>query len=261
MPSQARRGARGRRRALGGVRAARRPRRDRRGRGARAVLQAGERAALPRPRRRARARAARGGRLRPGLGHAVARVLEPRPSQVGWSAWRPRPSASGAAVRRPSTSSTCGSELERGRGQPLFSRLLASLLNETLAAGEQAILFLNRRGFVPVMWCPGCKETAVGCDQCDVSPDLPPAHRRGIVCHGCCEERALPESPARPARARACASWGSAASASRPSSRSSALGRGCGAWTPTRCVGARTTRRRSAAFGAGTRSTCWSARR
>ena len=84
--------------------------------------------------------------------------------------------------------------LEAGakEGQPLFSRLLRTFLGETLEAGEQAILFLNRRGFVPVLWCPGCKVT-VRCAQCDVSLTY---HRRihRMVCHGCCEEHRAPEA-------------------------------------------------------------------
>jgi primosomal protein N' (replication factor Y) len=81
-------------------------------------------------------------------------------------------------------------EHERSRDLPLFSRLLRSYLAETLDAHEQAILFLNRRGFVPVLWCAGCKLT-VRCDQCDMSLTF---HRRirRLVCHGCCEERLPP---------------------------------------------------------------------
>ena len=81
--------------------------------------------------------------------------------------------------------------LEQGRGgPPIFSRLLQQLLPETVAAGEQAILFLNRRGFVPVLYCPGCK-TTVRCRQCDVSMTF---HRRigRLVCHSCCEEIPVP---------------------------------------------------------------------
>ncbi|HED66434.1 MAG TPA: primosomal protein N' [Planctomycetes bacterium] len=81
---------------------------------------------------------------------------------------------------------------ERGsRGaDPLFSRLLVQLLEETIAAGEQAILFLNRRGYVPVLYCPGCKET-LRCEHCDVGLTF---HRRieRLVCHGCCEEKPVP---------------------------------------------------------------------
>jgi primosomal protein N' (replication factor Y) len=77
-------------------------------------------------------------------------------------------------------------------GGGLFSRRLAILLQETLARGEQAILFLNRRSFAPVLWCGGCKET-VRCASCDVSLAW---HRRihRLVCHSCGEERAVPRA-------------------------------------------------------------------
>jgi primosomal protein N' (replication factor Y) len=77
-------------------------------------------------------------------------------------------------------------------GPPIFSRKLRMLMKETLDAGEQAILFLNRRGFVPVLWCAGCKET-VRCKSCDLSLTL---HRRirRLVCHGCCDELPVPRA-------------------------------------------------------------------
>jgi primosomal protein N' (replication factor Y) (superfamily II helicase) len=81
--------------------------------------------------------------------------------------------------------------LERGHGgPPIFSALLRQLLRETVGAGEQAIFFLNRRGFIPVLFCPGCK-TTVHCRQCDVSMTF---HRgiRKLVCHSCCEEIPVP---------------------------------------------------------------------
>lgn len=80
-------------------------------------------------------------------------------------------------------------------GPKLFSHRLEQLLRDRLAKKEQSILFLNRRGFAPVLWCPGCRET-VGCEQCDVAL----TYHRGIgrvVCHSCCEELAPPkECPA-----------------------------------------------------------------
>ncbi len=81
-------------------------------------------------------------------------------------------------------------ETSRDGRPPLFSRLLRNLLKETVEAGEQAILFLNRRGFVPVLYCPGCK-TTVRCTQCDVSLTY---HRRirRLACHSCCEEIPVP---------------------------------------------------------------------
>jgi primosomal protein N' (replication factor Y) len=74
----------------------------------------------------------------------------------------------------------------------LFSRHLVQELKAALGRREQGILFLNRRGFSPVQWCPNCKET-VTCDNCDVSLTW---HRRvnRLVCHSCCEEQVAPQA-------------------------------------------------------------------
>ncbi|MFT7486485.1 MAG: primosomal protein N' (replication factor Y) [Candidatus Paceibacteria bacterium] len=75
-------------------------------------------------------------------------------------------------------------------GPRLFSLRLEQLLKDRLEKNQQSILFLNRRGFSPVLWCPGCHET-VSCAQCDVALTF---HRRirRAVCHSCCEETAPP---------------------------------------------------------------------
>jgi primosomal protein N' (replication factor Y) len=75
---------------------------------------------------------------------------------------------------------------ENDAEQGLFSKRLAGELRDAVARGEQAIIFQNRRGFSPVLWCRGCKET-VRCERCDVSLTF---HRRiqRLVCHACCEE-------------------------------------------------------------------------
>lgn len=74
----------------------------------------------------------------------------------------------------------------------LFSRHLVQQLRAALDRKEQGILFLNRRGFSPVMWCPNCKET-ISCSHCDVSLTW---HRRlnRLVCHSCCEETSAPKA-------------------------------------------------------------------
>jgi len=79
---------------------------------------------------------------------------------------------------------------ERVRGTELFSRLLLHHLGETLGAREQAILFLNRRGFTPVLYCQGCK-TTLTCGHCSTALAY---HRRiaRMVCHTCCKERDVP---------------------------------------------------------------------
>ncbi len=76
------------------------------------------------------------------------------------------------------------------RGLELFSRRLRQLLTETHALGHQSILFLNRRGFAPVLWCRDCHAT-VQCERCASSMSF---HRRieRLVCHLCCEEKLVP---------------------------------------------------------------------
>ena len=66
---------------------------------------------------------------------------------------------------------------------PLFSDTLCQALKETVSAREQAILFLNRRGYAPVVICPGCGD-AVFCPHCSVSLCY---HRRQelLRCHYC----------------------------------------------------------------------------
>ncbi|MBI5508854.1 MAG: primosomal protein N' [Deltaproteobacteria bacterium] len=68
-------------------------------------------------------------------------------------------------------------------GDGVFTRPLATALEATLAAGEQAVLFLNRRGFAPYIYCRDCGH-AFRCADCDVTLTL---HQRRAVllCHYC----------------------------------------------------------------------------
>lgn len=73
----------------------------------------------------------------------------------------------------------------------LLSRTLRNLISERLDTRDQVILFLNRRGFAPVLICPTCGST-VKCHRCDIS--LTWHVRRGrVVCHYCCDEQRRPE--------------------------------------------------------------------
>jgi primosomal protein N' (replication factor Y) len=67
-------------------------------------------------------------------------------------------------------------------GHPLLSLPLYRAIEQTLAAGEQSILFLNRRGFAPSVICEKCG-TIVRCKLCSVALTF---HRgKGLVCHYC----------------------------------------------------------------------------
>lgn len=61
-----------------------------------------------------------------------------------------------------------------------------------LAAGEQALLFLNRRGYAPVTVCRACGHQ-VGCDDCD-SRMVEHRFLRRLVCHQCGATKPMPEA-------------------------------------------------------------------
>ncbi|MBL8751245.1 MAG: primosomal protein N' [Planctomycetes bacterium] len=84
-----------------------------------------------------------------------------------------------------------GEPKEVRRAGVVLSRTLLVLMEERLKARDQVLLFLNRRGYSPVLLCPGCGE-AVKCESCSVSMTW---HvRRGrLVCHWCCREKRRPE--------------------------------------------------------------------
>jgi primosomal protein N' (replication factor Y) len=69
---------------------------------------------------------------------------------------------------------------------PTLQRAVAA----RLAAGEQSLLFLNRRGYAPVTVCRACGHQ-IGCDQCDARMV---EHRflKRLVCHQCGETKPMP---------------------------------------------------------------------
>ena len=88
-------------------------------------------------------------------------------------------------------------EVKRGNPSP-FSAALRERLAATLSEGQQAILFLNRRGYSQTVLCRDCGYVAK-CEQCDVSltyhseenclkchycgawTTIPPAEKRGTI--------------------------------------------------------------------------------
>ncbi len=81
-------------------------------------------------------------------------------------------------------------ELRRGNGGTI-SAPLAKLLEETIDRGEQAILFLNRRGASRIAACGECGETPA-CPRCSVRLTYHSANRR-LMCHYCGWSQPLPE--------------------------------------------------------------------
>ncbi len=79
------------------------------------------------------------------------------------------------------------------RSRPLDAGLsppLQRLIGETLAAGQQVLVFLNRRGFAPTLLCHDCGWMA-RCPRCDARLTL---HQRAneLRCHHCDHRQALP---------------------------------------------------------------------
>jgi primosomal protein N' (replication factor Y) len=75
-------------------------------------------------------------------------------------------------------------------GDKRLSLPLHRALEETLAKGEQAILFLNRRGFSPSVRCEACGKIET-CPQCSVSLTFHKGNGR-LRCHYCEHEVLLP---------------------------------------------------------------------
>ncbi|MEM8555229.1 MAG: primosomal protein N' [Pseudomonadota bacterium] len=73
-------------------------------------------------------------------------------------------------------------DLPRGRW---VSPTLERAARERLAAGEQVLLFLNRRGYAPVTVCRACGHQ-IGCDHCDARM-VEHRFQKRLVCHQCGE--------------------------------------------------------------------------
>ncbi|KPQ13024.1 MAG: primosomal protein N' (replication factor Y) PriA [Rhodobacteraceae bacterium HLUCCO18] len=81
--------------------------------------------------------------------------------------------------------------LEDLPAQSWLSPALTAEVARRVQAGEQALLFLNRRGYAPVTLCRACG-AQLGCDHCDARMV---EHRflKRLVCHQCGETKPLPE--------------------------------------------------------------------
>lgn len=71
-----------------------------------------------------------------------------------------------------------------------ISPRLKAAVEDRLAKGEQALLFLNRRGYAPVTLCRACGQQ-IGCSHCDARMV---EHRflQRLVCHQCGETQPIP---------------------------------------------------------------------
>ena len=76
------------------------------------------------------------------------------------------------------------------QGMVIFSKPLREALQRTFAAGEQAIILINRRGYAPFLLCRDCGHE-YRCRDCSVTLTV---HRRAglLICHYCGFRRPLP---------------------------------------------------------------------
>lgn len=76
--------------------------------------------------------------------------------------------------------------------QRWISAPLQAAVNARIAAGEQALLFINRRGYAPVTLCRACGHQ-IGCDHCDARMV---EHRflKRLLCHQCGETKPMPDA-------------------------------------------------------------------
>ncbi|MDR0923136.1 MAG: primosomal protein N' [Hungatella sp.] len=80
-------------------------------------------------------------------------------------------------------------ELKEGN-KSIFSRSLQALIEDRLEKREQAMLFINRRGYANFVSCRSCGE-AIRCPHCDVTLTLHNNSR--LVCHYCGYSISMPD--------------------------------------------------------------------
>ncbi len=79
---------------------------------------------------------------------------------------------------------------KRKGGPAILSDRLRSELEDKLSRGEQAILFLNRRGFARSLQCPACGHVCT-CPHCAVALTYHRTEER-LVCHVCGHQAVVP---------------------------------------------------------------------
>jgi primosomal protein N' (replication factor Y) len=89
------------------------------------------------------------------------------------------------------SSASAGRAAGTGSVSRILTPVLVEAMEQSLARGEQGILFLNRRGHSTYLQCRGCGHVS-HCDRCDV-PLTVHADEAGLRCHYCGAKRRVPE--------------------------------------------------------------------
>ena len=73
-----------------------------------------------------------------------------------------------------------------------ISGVLTRAIAARIEAGEQSLLFLNRRGYAPVTICRACGHQ-IGCDHCDARM-VEHRFQKRLMCHQCGETKPMPRA-------------------------------------------------------------------
>jgi primosomal protein N' (replication factor Y) len=82
------------------------------------------------------------------------------------------------------------SKVVAAEGPVVLSAVLARGLQDALAAGKRALVVVNRRGFVPYLYCAACGRS-LACDACDVAFTYH-EEEKALRCHYCMRREPLP---------------------------------------------------------------------
>jgi primosomal protein N' (replication factor Y) (superfamily II helicase) len=95
---------------------------------------------------------------------------------------------------RPELPETTRIDMTREKLEPgmWLSAPLVSAVSETLASGDQALLFLNRRGFAPLTLCRACGHR-LHCPDCAAAM-VEHRFRRQLMCHHCGHHEPVPKA-------------------------------------------------------------------
>ncbi len=85
-------------------------------------------------------------------------------------------------------------DMRREKLQPgsWVSPTLKAAVEDRLSKGEQAMLFINRRGYAPVTLCRACGEQ-IGCEHCDARM-VEHRFQKRLICHQCGDSRPIPDA-------------------------------------------------------------------
>jgi primosomal protein N' (replication factor Y) len=119
------------------------------------------------------------------------------PSLETWHNWRsgryerlelPERASAGARLPEVRTIDVRTDEPEHG-----LSSALVKAIEARLARNEQSLVFINRRGYAPVLACEACG-WAAGCERCTARLVLHAGRRATLRCHHCGAEQGVPRA-------------------------------------------------------------------